>query len=105
MTALLSIIEKKDMHITALQEKLKDSGGSYFPRKHKTLLNSFEADEWRDELREGAKGDRVTGLEVFKRLGEFGEEGKGDWEVNVAALGLWAEGKPDDTVNFHLSCD
>jgi hypothetical protein len=106
MSALLAIIEKKDVHITALQEKLKDSGGNYFPRKHKVLLDPFEADKWMDELRNGAKGDRVTGLELFKRWGEFGEEGKMDWEVSVEALGVWAEEKPNDTVlRFHLSFD
>jgi hypothetical protein len=103
MMALLSIIEKKDVHITALREKLKDSGANYLPRIHKALLDSFEEDKWRDELRNGAKGDSVTGLEVFKRWGEFGEEGKMDWEASVEALGLWAEEKANDPVHCRLS--
>lgn len=103
MTALLSIIEQKDVHITALREKLNESGAKYIPRKHKPLLDFFEEDKWRDELRNGAKGDSVTGLDVFKRWGEFGEEGKIDWEASVDVLGLWTEEKDNDTVRCRLS--
>jgi len=100
MNSLLSIIEKKDVHLAALQEKLKDLGGSYFPRKYRGLLDSFEAERWRDGLREGVKGEgKLSGWQLFRRWGEVDEEGRMDWEAGMQALGGWAEEKHENEKN------
>ena len=97
MDSLLSIIQKKDVHLVALQEKLKDLGGSYFPRKYRGLLDSFEVEKWRDELRDGVKGEqRVSGWEVFRRWGEVDEDGRMDWEAGIQALGGWSAEKHEN---------
>ena len=86
MLSLVALIREKDGHIQALQEKLHDIGGSYFPRKHKDALEEFELEKWREEKRkEGGKGG--TGWEVFERWEELGVEGVKDWEEVVGNLG------------------
>ena len=97
MNSLLSIIEKKDVHLEALQEKLKDLGGSYFPRKYRGLLDFFEVEKWRDELREGVRGEgKLSGWQLFRRWGEVDEEGRLDWEAGIQALGGWTEEKQEN---------
>lgn len=93
--SLLSVIEKKDLHIHELQEKLKDLGGTYFPRKYKELLDALDPAKWRNEVRRGGRWEeRVSGWEVFERWGEVGEEGRMDWQAGMQALGAWTEDKP-----------
>ena len=89
MKSLLSIINEKDTHIKALEEKLQDLGGSYFPRKYKDALESFDEEKWRDEQRKLVARGKESGWEVFERWGELGEEEVGDWEAVVEGLGSW----------------
>ena len=84
--SLIGVINEKDIHIQALQEKLQDSGGSYFPRKHKDALESFDEDKWRDGGRKESMEGRESGLEVFERWEEADPK---DWEACVAGLGNW----------------
>jgi hypothetical protein len=92
-THLLSIISQKDVHIQSLQEKLKDLGGTYFPRKHKDALEEFNVDKWWEGERKVAREGEESGWEVFERWGLLGvEEGK-DWEAVVSGLGGWLSGE------------
>ena len=99
MKSLLSIINEKDSHIKALQEKLQDSGGSYFPRKHKNTLESFDEENWRDEQRKIVARANESGWEVFERWGELGEEEVRDWEAVVKGLGTWGR---NEQVFYHV---
>jgi hypothetical protein len=86
---LLDIIAEKDGHIVALQEKLKDLGGGYYPRKHRDALERFDEGKWREERRRGM--GRETGWRVFEQWGEVGEEERKDWEVIAAGLTGWKD--------------
>ena len=88
-THLVSTIHAKDTHIKALQEKLHDLGGSYFPRKHKAALEEFDGDKWRRGERNAAREGPESGCEVFQRWGQLGEEEALDWEAVVSGLGIW----------------
>jgi len=93
--SLLSIIQEKDNHIKALQEKLSDLGGSYFPRKHKHALDTFDEEKWRIDQRKQVSKEE-SGWDVFQRWRELGEDGILDWEAVVSGLGKWTRG---DKVN------
>jgi hypothetical protein len=93
MTSLLSIINEKDVHITALKDKLKESGGSYFPRRNKDSLGLFDKKKWRELQREGIPAE--TGWEVFERWGELGEEEILDWEGVAKGLEGWKRESED----------
>lgn len=93
------MITEKDTHIKALQEKLKDLGGSYFPRKHKDALESFDEDKWRDEQRKLVARGKESGWEVFERWGELGEDEVCDWEAVVEGLGSWRQ---NEQVFYHI---
>jgi hypothetical protein len=99
MKSLLSIIAEKDAHIKALQEKLQDLGGCYFPRKHKHTLESFEEEKWRDEQRKLVARGKESGWEVFERWREMGEDEVCDWEAVVEGLGSWTR---DEQVLTHI---
>jgi len=88
---LLDVIAQKDVHIHALQEKLKDLGGTYFPRKHKDALDEFAADTWKEGERKVVRKGEESGWEVFERWGQLGEEEGKDWEAVVSGLVTWQE--------------
>jgi hypothetical protein len=101
MTSLLSVIEAKDGHITALKDKLKESGGCYFPRRNKDTLELFDKGKWRDLQRDGIPAE--TGWEVFERWGELGEEEILDWEGVARGLDGWkAESRDHGKVFSHV---
>jgi len=87
---LIDTIGLKDHHIRALQEKLGDLGGGYFPRKGKDALGAFDAAAWRKGQREGVAGEKETWGEVFEWWGGVGEEERRDWEVVVGGLRVGA---------------
>ena len=88
VTSLCDVIQRKDTHISTLQEKLKDSGGQYFPRKYKDALEEFDQDKWRDEQRNGIRqGQGRMDIGGFERWEEVGQEEKLDWEAVVNVLG------------------
>ena len=86
MQNLFSVISMKDTHISSLQEKLKDLGGSYFPRKGRDLLEGFDVEEWRREQRALIRKEEMSVREVFERWGRMAEEEKMDWEDVVGGL-------------------
>jgi hypothetical protein len=101
MKSLISVIQEKDCHIKALQEKLSDLGGSYFPRKHKDALDSFNEENWRDVQRKLIRNaGEETGLQVFQRWGKLGEEERMDWEAAVQGLGKWS--RDDEVFPFRI---
>ena len=100
--SLLSVINEKDVHIKALQEKLSDLGGSYFPRKHRDALDSFNEDKWRDERRKQVSLGKESAWEVFERWGELGEDEVMDWEAVVAGLGMSSPEDVDVTVCLRM---
>lgn len=92
MKSLITMIKEKDLHINALHEKLSDLGGSYYPRKHKDALASFNVEKWREEQRRWASEREERGWEVFQRWGALGDEEIKDWDAVVTGLGQW---RPD----------
>ena len=76
----------KDTHISSLQEKLKDLGGSYFPRKGRDLLEGFDVEKWRHEQRSVVREEESSVMGVFERWGRMGVEEKMDWEDVVGGL-------------------
>jgi len=90
---LSSTIAQKDVHIRALQEKLKDLGGSYFPRKHRDALQEFDVEGWVEAERKMAKEGKESGWEVFERWGKLGDQEGADWEAVACGLGTWDSGK------------
>jgi hypothetical protein len=91
LKSLLSEILVKDMHIKALQEKLSESGGSYFPRKHKYALDSFDETAWREKSRKEVSKQKESGWEVFEQWSKVGEVEIEDWDAVVAGLGQWSQ--------------
>ena len=89
VTSLTKIIGQKDTHISALQEKLSDLGGSYFPRKYKGALESWDADQWREDQRKRVREEEMSGLAVFDAWREVEEDVNLDWEAVVAGLREW----------------
>jgi hypothetical protein len=90
-TSLLDVIKEKDTHIRALQEKLDDLGGSYFPRKGRNALEEFDVEKWRDKQRKAAHDGKESGRNVFRRWGELEEDAAKDWEAVAFGLGEWNE--------------
>lgn len=76
----------KDTHLSALQERLKDLGGSYFPRKGRDLLEGFDGDTWRREQRTVVQQEEESSMGVFERWGQMGEEEAMDWEAVAGGL-------------------
>jgi hypothetical protein len=101
MESLLSIISEKDIHLKALQEKLSDFDGSYFPRKYKTALETFEPEKWREQQRKLASDAKETVWEMFKRWGTLDEEVWSDWESVVNGIGIMGSVQNDkDKVRY-----
>jgi hypothetical protein len=96
MKSLIAKIKEKDLHINALHEKLSDLGGSYYPRKHKDSLGSFDVEKWREEQRNRASEGAECGWEVFGRWSEFEEDELKDWEAVVTGLGQWSRDNNED---------
>jgi hypothetical protein len=68
---------------------LSDLGGSYFPRKHKDALDTFDEEKWRMDQRKQVSKDKESGWEVFQRWRDLREDGILDWEAVVSGLGEW----------------
>jgi hypothetical protein len=84
---LASLLKEKDTHILALQEKLKDLGGSYYARKHKNALEEFNVSEWREQQRQ--KISMVSGRGVFVQWADVDEETVMDWTALANSLRDW----------------
>ena len=88
---LYDVIRQKDTHIVALQDKLKDLGGAYFPRKYKDALDQFDGTKWRVEQRQVISEEGESAMGVFERWEQVGEEERLDWEAVVKGLGEWSQ--------------
>lgn len=83
-SSLVTLLQRKDIHIQALREKLHDMGGSYSPRKQKDALEQFSVDKWREQRRKYVECEDVWS--VFQWWGNEPTVRR-DWEAIVVQLG------------------
>src|SRR5579862_7900724 len=83
---LFSVIKMKDTHISSLQEKLKDLGGSYFPRKGRDLLEGFDVEKWRHEQRSVVREEESSVMGGVGGWWGVGGGGKREWGDVVGGL-------------------
>jgi len=89
VTNILNLTAQKDAHIKVLQEKLSDLGGVYHPRKYKSALEEFKAEEWREKQR--GVLDKMNGREVFEKWRDVDEDAVLDWMAVAKTLYGWNE--------------
>jgi hypothetical protein len=86
---LSTIVNQKDTHLAALQEKLKDLGGSYFPRKNKAALEQFDIDAWREEQRKRVDDEQTSGRGIFEAWADIDDATILDWQALAKGIHGW----------------
>jgi hypothetical protein len=78
-SSLTALIKAKDVHLSALIERLGEAGGSYRPRKGKEALREFDEDPVRQEVMGRVK--EMTEKETFAAW--WGERTREEWKQVV----------------------